>query len=127
MKLFTLQLISLLLLCFILNNFTHSYKYKSKKNFEIQEDFIVPYEYALEKTGKNWTDRGSIEFRSKNAGKNFNSNAFAVSNDFTEEEKEEINNECKQNGLIVVRVKLNTGTYLISSIKAVYYIVLIIE
>ena len=35
------------------------------------------------------------------------------SREYKKIEKVEINNECKQNGLIIVRVKLNTGTNLI--------------
>ena len=115
--------LKLILILLISINIVVGYKYKSKKNFEIQEDFIVSFEYALEKTSKNWTERGTIEFKTKNSGKNYDSNAKAITKDFTEEEQKAISEECIKNGLIIVRVKLQQ-TNLISSIKAVINIYL---
>ncbi len=110
--------LNILKLIILLSNFIFGYKYQSKKAFEIHEDFITIYDYALEKTSKNWTNRGNIEFRSKNSNKNYRSNAFAISKQYTEEEKEEMELECKKNGLVIIRVKLPHNN-LIASTKAV--------
>jgi len=108
-------LFCLVLVCFQLTN---QYKYQNKKNFEIPEDFTLTFEYALEKTSKDWLNRGTIEFYSKNSAKNYKSNALVINKEFSKEEKENINNECQKDGLIIVRVKL-PSINLISSIKAV--------